>query len=181
MNRAAWLSRGGVILLALAVLSVSVHAGQEPLRITLVKSGGPDSKGKELYFEPPGRVIEMVSRPLRLLIEVKNISSSSTEARGDDETSYMFEITDESGAVTIMKRKKAIGAQSSAQVYKYLNADEVLIIPIEIDQEKWENVPQFAYGKKQTFKIRVIYQKHNERPVYSLPYTWIISLGSLTN
>lgn len=168
------------LLVAWQFLGGGALAAAEPLTISLVKSAGVNSQGKQRYIEPVGRVIEMVQQPLQLLIEVRNKSDSTAEMRGDDETSYGFEFTDESGVVTTMTRKKPERPLSSQQTYKHLNAGEAVIIPIEIDKEMWENVPEFVYGKKQVYKVRVVYLKHNNRPVYSVSYTLIVALGSLS-
>jgi hypothetical protein len=171
---------GVVLLMAWQFMGDGALAAAEPLTISLVKSAGVNSQGKERYVEPAGRVIEMVQQPLHLLIEVKNNSDSTAEVRGDDETSYSFEFTDEVGAVTTMTRKKPKRAPSSQQPYKHLSAGEAVIIPIGIDKDMWENVPEFVFGKKQVYKVRVIYMKHNNRSVYSEPYTLIVALGSMS-
>lgn len=155
-------------------------AAPDPLKISLVQRAGVNSKGEERFVEPAGRVIEMVRQPLSLLIEIKNQSDSTANVTAEDETSYSFEITDEAGAVKVVKRKKSAGGRSSALTYKHLNAGDVIIIPILIDADTWENIPEFVFGKKQTFKVRVIYQDYRGRPLYSPAYTWIVALGSLS-
>ena len=166
---------GAAFCLAWGIFCAGAHAGQGSLEISLVKNAGDNR-----YFEPAGRVIEMVSQPLRLLIKVKNVADTAAQARAEDETSYAFELTDESGAVTILKRKKKSGDGSGTQPFKYLDPGEAAMITIAIDRDTWENVPEFAYGKQQTFKVRVIYENYDGRKLYSPTYKLIIALGSLT-
>jgi len=169
---------GSVAVLAWAVCCAGAVAKEDALRVSLVKSAGVNREGEERFFEPAGRVIEVERQPLHLLIEVKNISDSTARARGNDETSYSFEITDPSGKVTLMTRKKKVGEQSSLQVFKNLNPGEAVIITIDADRDVWEQVPVLVYGKKQTLKIRVIYHNYNDHLVYSPVYTLIWAVGS---
>ena len=169
---------GSLAVLVWGLCCACTDAKEDALSVSLVKSAGLNREGEERFYEPAGRVIEVARQPLRLLIQVKNTSDSTARARGYDETSYSFEITDESGAVTVMKRKKKVGEQSSLQTFKNLNPGEVVIITIDADRDVWENVPEFVYGKKQTRKVRVIYHNYDDRPIYSPVYTLIWAVGS---
>jgi len=165
------LSSGLIMLLWTACATTPLHASElNPLAITMVESSG----GR--YFEPVGRKIVILSQPARLFVRIRNTSETSQLIRTHPEKAYSIELKDDASLTTIVKRKKRTDGEPSDDLRVNLAPGADKIIPIHINSDKWEGLPDIKAGKEIKFTARVIYETADGKHVYSESYTLIFNI-----
>ena len=166
-------SAAGLVVLVLTVCAaMPLHASDlQPMDIALVESGG----GK--YFEPAERRIVIAKQPIRLFIRIRNTSDAAVMIRASPEKAYAIELKDEAGVTSIVKRKESTGGDMDDDVRVNLAPGADKIIPMEINRDTWEGVPDVPASKESKFTARVIYEKADRQHVYSQPYTLIFKIS----
>lgn len=163
-------SVGWIVLLWTACAAMPLHASEiDPLTIAMVQSRGGS------YYEPAGRTMVIRGQPLRLFIRIRNTSKAAVLVRVSPERAYSIELKDEAGLTSMVKRKET-GHETVDDLRVRLSPDEEKIIPMEINRDTWEGVPNVTAGKDSKYTVRVVYENANGRNVYSESYTLIFRI-----
>jgi hypothetical protein len=175
---------GLVVLLWMACTAMPLHASDlQPLTIAIVESSG----GK--YSEPDGRRIVIRALPIHLSIRIRNTSESAVAIRARPEMAFSLELKDQAGQTVMVKRKKeksgetkddtatnsSPGAENDTRVDIAPGADR--IVPIIINRDEWDGLPDLEPGKEIKYTARVIYETASGQLVYSEPYTLTFSIS----
>jgi len=161
---------GLFVLFWTACVAMPLRASElHPLSIAMMESSGAT------YFEPAGRRIVIQSQPIRLFIRIRNTSEASVLIRVSPEKAYAIEVKDQSGLTFMVKRKKGTGGDADNDIRVNLSPGADKIIPMDINRDTWEGVPDLKVGKENKFTARVIYETADEQHVYSEPYTLIFN------
>ena len=159
------------LLLGMACAALPLHASDlNPLAITIVEASG------DTYFEPAGRRIVMRTQPIQLFIRIRNTSKAAVLIRVNSEKAYALELKDQAGLTSMVKRKKGPGGQADDDIRVNLAAGGDRIIPMHINRDAWEGVPDVKAGKTTTYTARVVYETIDGQHVYSEPYTLIFDI-----
>lgn len=162
---------GWALLLWGVCAALPLHASElDPLDITVVQKKG------DRYFEPANLQIVVWQQPVTLFIRIRNTSSASRMVRANPERAYALELKDSAGTTIMVKRKKSSGGDGTDDVRVNLAAGADRIIPIDIDRDTWEGVPEIPAEKESRYTARVVYENADGRTVYSKFYTLIFRL-----
>jgi hypothetical protein len=164
---------GLAVLLWMACTAMPLHASNlQPLTIAIVES----SEGK--YSEPDRRRIVIRTQPMHLFIRIRNTSESAVLVRVLPEKAYSIELKDEAGLTSMVKRKKVVTdgeAEDDRRVDLAPGADR--IIPMIINRDTWEGLPDLEPGKERKYTARVVYETAEGQLVYSEPYALTFSIS----
>jgi hypothetical protein len=102
---------------------------------------------------------------------------------------FSLELKDQAGQTVMVKRKKeksgetkddtatnsSPGAENDTRVDIAPGADR--IVPIIINRDEWDGLPDLEPGKEIKYTARVIYETASGQLVYSEPYTLTFSIS----
>lgn len=165
---------GLVVLLWTACAAMPIHASDllQPLTIAIV-----ESSGGETYFVPEGRRIVIKAQPIHLFIRIRNTSDSAVLIRVKPEKAYSIELKDQAGQISMVKRKTVIGVQTDDDTRGDLAQGADRIIPMIINRDRWDGIPELEPGKESKYTARVVYETADGQLIYSEPYTLTFSIS----
>lgn len=158
-----------LVLMACAATPLST-SDLHPLKISMVEHKGDD------YYEPNDKRILIWSQPVRLFVRIRNMSDSSVLIRVRPEMAYSIELKDDAGQTVIVKRKKVMGEQTDDDTRVDLAPGADKIIPIHINRDTWEGMPDVKRGKESKYTARIVYETAGGQIIYSEPYTLIFNI-----
>lgn len=131
------------------------------------------------YATSYGKTITVQMEPMSFSVTLKNPSSSAQsiywESASGPEKFISFEMTDESGRVFTVKRKKS-PSRSAAVVSSFLAGGANVSGPVTMDPAEWENLPLIEPGKVKKYRTRALYD-NGGHTIYSDYYTLILDGG----
>jgi hypothetical protein len=159
-----------MLLGAICAVTPVVASELNPLEVTLVQSSG------DKYFEPAGRRIVVRFQPINLAVRIRNTSSSSRLVRANPELAYAIELKDQKGLTVMVQRKKGARGEGRDDIRVNLAPGADKIVPMEINRDTWDGVPDIAAGKESQYTARVVYETADGKHIYSESYTLVFHL-----
>ena len=139
-------------------------------------SSGGRPRIRRIRYEPPVDETFVLKRQLSsIYVIMRNTSGNFLKMYGsaDDPTDLIsFELTDEKGRTTIIRKKKNSSASDQRPI-SYAKPGLTQAFNVYLDPNVWENVVKVTPGKSTTYTLRAVLDNKVNK-FYSKPYKLIM-------
>jgi len=140
-------------------------------------SNGGRLRVRSIRYAKPVDNTFLLQKPLSsVYVILKNNSKSFVKIYGNLDNPvdrFSFELTDEDGRITVIKKKPATSSRSDVRPGSYAKPGYTKVFNIHFDSESWNGIPSITPGKIKTYTLRAVFDNKVGK-YYSVPYKLIL-------